>query len=127
MAFEECKASWLRATLLAHPDPYMPLALITDASTPAMGAVLQQYIQNAWQPLAYFSKKLNPAQQKYSAYNCKLLDIYEAVKHFRHMLEAHHYIIFTNHQTYHLRLPAETGKMLTKAIQSSRLHSAIHY
>jgi cleavage and polyadenylation specificity factor subunit 1 len=30
-AFEECKASLSRATLLAHPDPSAPLALITDA------------------------------------------------------------------------------------------------
>jgi hypothetical protein len=39
-AFEECKASLLRATLLAHPDPSAPLSLITDASTSAMAAVL---------------------------------------------------------------------------------------
>jgi hypothetical protein len=32
-----------------------------------MGAVLQQRVDNAWQHLAFFSKKLNPAQQKYSA------------------------------------------------------------
>jgi hypothetical protein len=32
-----------------------------------MGAVLQQRIHNSWQPLAFFSRKLNPAQQKYSA------------------------------------------------------------
>jgi cleavage and polyadenylation specificity factor subunit 1 len=36
-------------------------------------------------------KKLNPAQQKYSAYNRELLAIYKAVKHFRHMLEARHF------------------------------------
>jgi hypothetical protein len=39
-AFEECKASLSCATLLAHPDPSAPLALVTDASTTAMGAVL---------------------------------------------------------------------------------------
>jgi hypothetical protein len=64
-AFDECKENLLRATLLAHPDPSAPLALVTDASTSAMGAVLQQRVKNACQPLA-FSKKLNPAQQKYS-------------------------------------------------------------
>jgi hypothetical protein len=67
-----------------------PLALVIDASTSAMGAVLQ--------PLAFFSKKLNPAQQKYSAYDCELLASYEAVKHFRHMLEARQFIIFTDHK-----------------------------
>jgi hypothetical protein len=68
-AFEECKASLSRATLLAHTEPTAQLALVTDASTSAMGAVLQQRVDNAWQPLAFFSKKLNPAQQKYSGYD----------------------------------------------------------
>jgi hypothetical protein len=65
--FDDCKTSFSRATLLAHPDPSAPLALVTDASTSATGAVLQQRVQNAWQPLAFFSRKLSPAQQKYSA------------------------------------------------------------
>jgi hypothetical protein len=62
-AYEDCKASLSRATLLAHPDTSAPLALVTDASTSTMGAVLQQYVKNVWQPLAFFSKKLSPAQQ----------------------------------------------------------------
>jgi hypothetical protein len=52
-AFEECKARLSHANLLAHPDPSAPLALVTDASTSAMGAVLQQHVENAWQPLAF--------------------------------------------------------------------------
>jgi hypothetical protein len=42
-----------------------------------MGVVLQQRVDNAWQPLAFFSRKLNPTQQKYSAYDRELLAIYE--------------------------------------------------
>jgi hypothetical protein len=53
-AFEECKASLSRATLLAHPDPSAQLALVTDASTSAVGAVLQKRVKKAWQPLAFF-------------------------------------------------------------------------
>jgi hypothetical protein len=63
-----------------------------------MGAVLQQRVQNAWQPLLFFSKKLNPTQQKYSAYNRELLAIYEAIKHFRHMLEVRHFT-FADHKS----------------------------
>jgi cleavage and polyadenylation specificity factor subunit 1 len=59
--------------------------------------VLQQYARNVWQPLAFFSKKLSPAQQKYSAYDRELLWMYEAVKHFR-MLEARLFTIFTDHK-----------------------------
>jgi hypothetical protein len=52
-----------------------------------MGAVLQQRVKNVWRPLA-FSKKLNPAQNKYSAYDRELRAIYEAVKHLHHLLTA---------------------------------------
>ena len=45
-AFKECKASLSCATLLAHPDPSAPLALVTDASMSTMGAVLQQRVRN---------------------------------------------------------------------------------
>jgi cleavage and polyadenylation specificity factor subunit 1 len=44
------------------------------------------------------SLKLNPVQQKYSAYYRELLAIYEGIKHFRHMLEAHPFTIFTDHK-----------------------------
>jgi cleavage and polyadenylation specificity factor subunit 1 len=44
--FADCKKNLSHATLLAHPDPSAPLALITDASTSALGAVLQQRIHN---------------------------------------------------------------------------------
>jgi hypothetical protein len=88
---------------------------------------VRQRVKNAWQSLAFFSKKLNPAQQKYCAYDRGLLAIYKAVKHFRHILEARHFTIFTDHKPiYHLRLPAETGQMLTKAIQPSGFHTTIH-
>jgi cleavage and polyadenylation specificity factor subunit 1 len=63
-----------------------------------MGAVLQLQVEDVWQPLAFFSKKLNPAQQKYSAYDRELLAIYEAVKFFRHMLEARHFTIVTHYK-----------------------------
>jgi hypothetical protein len=63
-----------------------------------MGAVLQQRVNNTWQPLAFFSRKLNPAQHKYSAYDRESLAICEAVKHFRHMLEARHFVISTDHK-----------------------------
>jgi hypothetical protein len=41
-----------------------------------MGAMLQQRVKNAWQPLAFVFKKLNLTPQKYSAYDRELLAIY---------------------------------------------------
>jgi cleavage and polyadenylation specificity factor subunit 1 len=55
-------------------------------------------VQDVWQPLTFFSRKLSPAQQKYSAYDRELLAIYEAVRYFHHMLEAWHFTILMDHK-----------------------------
>jgi transposase InsO family protein len=97
-AFNESKSCLSNATLLAHPDSKAELALQTDASDIAIGAVLQQLKRGSWEPLAFFSKKLNPAQQKYSPYDRELLAIYEAIKYFRYMVEASSFTILTDHK-----------------------------
>jgi hypothetical protein len=81
-AFKDCTASLSRATLLAHPDPSAMLALFTDASDTAIGAALQQHAGDTWQPLAFYSHKLSPTQQKYSLYDREPLAVYEAIKYF---------------------------------------------
>ena len=83
---------------MAHPNSATPLTLVTDASTTAMDAVLQQRVQGVCKHLAFFSRKFRPAQQKYSAYDRELLAIYEAVRYFRHTLEAQHFTILTDHK-----------------------------
>jgi transposase InsO family protein len=97
-AFEDCKDSLCKATLLAHPDPKAKLALVTDASDQAIGAVLQQLVGEHWQPLAFFSRKLSLPQRKYSPYDRELLAIYESIRYFRHWLEASHFTIYTDHK-----------------------------
>jgi hypothetical protein len=75
-----------------------------------MGAVLQQHVKNAWLSLAFFFKTLNPSQQIYSAYDSELLAIYETVNHFRHTLEARHFIIFTDHKPITYVFQQKRGK-----------------
>lgn len=97
-AFKLCKENLVDATLLAHPNPMANLMLVTDASYVAIGAVLQQKINDVCQPLAFFSKKLTPAQRKYSPFDRELLAIYEAVKYFRFMVELKPFTIWTDHK-----------------------------
>nr|VZI45887.1 unnamed protein product [Spirometra erinaceieuropaei] len=75
-------AFYADATLLTHPAPEAPLSLMVDASSVAVGAVLQQHINDSTRPLAFFSKKLSPAETRYSTFSRELLAIYLAVKHF---------------------------------------------
>ena len=55
-----------------------------------------QFSQDQWEPIAFFSMKLNKAQQKWSTYDRELFSIYSAIKKFRHMLEGRNFRIYTD-------------------------------
>lgn len=97
-SFELCKESLAEATLLAHPDCEAPLGLFTDASGFSIGASLQQLVNNKWQPLGFFSRKLTPKQQDWPPYYRELYAVYGAIQHFRHNLEAQNFTIYTDHK-----------------------------
>ena len=64
-AFEEAKNALSQATLLHHPVPGARIALTTDASDTAIGAVLEQQVHGQWQPLAFYSRQLNKTEINY--------------------------------------------------------------
>ena len=97
-AFKKCKENLAETTLLSHPRPNSRLALMVDASDVAVGAALQQFNKGGWEPLAFFSRKLNTAEQGYSTYDRELLACYLSIKHFRYMLECRPFTIFTDHK-----------------------------
>ena len=80
-AFEQCKTSLAKATLLSHPSTEAETRLVTDASDFAMGASLEQYIDNISKSLAFFSRKFSSSQRNYSAYDRELTAIYESIKY----------------------------------------------
>ncbi|GBN27706.1 Transposon Tf2-6 polyprotein [Araneus ventricosus] len=82
LASESCKNSLAMSTLLVHPSPNARLSLICDASDRALGSVLSREKNGKWKPLAFFSRKLTLAEQRYSVYDRELLAIYVSVRHF---------------------------------------------
>jgi transposase InsO family protein len=108
-AFQEAKQMLCKAACLAHPDVGAELSLAVDASDSHIGAVLQQSSPFGPQPLAFFSRKLEPAQSRYSTFDRELLACYEAVKHFRWSLEGRPFYILTDHKplTYALAKAAD--------------------
>eukprot|EP00794_Sanderia_malayensis_P018523 gene18523-biopygen15608 len=97
-AFREIKSALTNATLLVHPSQESSYCLMVDASNVAVGRVLQQRIDNTWKPLGLFSKRLQPAEVKYSTFGRELLGIYLTIKHFRHCLEGREFYILTDHK-----------------------------
>lgn len=94
----QIKCLLVNATLLSFPIDNTIFNITTDASDVATGAVLQQYHNGIWEPLGFFSKKLSPAETRYSAFDKELLAIYLAIKHFRYFVEGRHFTIFTDHK-----------------------------
>ena len=99
LAFIESKQVLANATLLVHPDHSAPLNITCDASDFAIGGVLEQYIDNVWQPLSFFSKKLIPTETRYSAFERKLLAVYATIRHFMHNLEGRYFFVNTDHKS----------------------------
>ncbi|GFY54718.1 retrovirus-related Pol polyprotein from transposon 412 [Trichonephila inaurata madagascariensis] len=56
-----------------QPTTDADLALMTDASNFGLGASLNEITSDGFKPLGFFSKKLAPAQTKYSAFGRELL------------------------------------------------------
>ena len=86
------------ASLLVHPNPSASLNISCDASGFAVGGVLQQCVDNVWQPLSFFSKKLSPAETRYSAFYRELLAVYATIRHFRHKLKSRICFVNTDHK-----------------------------
>ncbi|CAB0040714.1 unnamed protein product [Trichogramma brassicae] len=97
-AFVRCRDSIATVTQLFHLRLSAPLRLFTDASETAVGACLNQWIDNAWHPLAFFSKKLSPKEASWPAYYRELLAVYTAGQHFWHALEDYIFKIYTDHK-----------------------------
>ena len=97
-AFTRAKRSIATAMTLAHPHPEGTLSITTDASDVAMGAVLQSHHNDSIRPLSFFSRKLQPAQQRYSTFDRELLAAHEAIRHFKHMVAGTSFILYTDHK-----------------------------
>ena len=97
-AFMATKEALAKASLLLYPDSEVPTCLMTDASDTAVGAVLQQYINDTWHPISFFSRKMTPAETRYSTFDRELLAVYLAIKHFRHFLEGRPFHVLTDHK-----------------------------
>jgi hypothetical protein len=98
-AFTSTKAALASATMLVNPRVGAELALTVDASDMAVGGALEQRgDQGKWEPLAFFSCKLDATQARYSGFDRELLAAHSAVRQFRYYLEGRKFAIFTDHK-----------------------------
>ncbi|SPC63495.1 uncharacterized protein UHOD_11281 [Ustilago sp. UG-2017b] len=101
-AFEQLRSAFGTDTILHHFDPIRPIIVETDASDFAVAAVLSQsFDQGTRHPIAFFSKKLDPAQLNYPIFDKEMFAIVAAFKHWRQYLEGAKFQVqvLTNHRS----------------------------
>jgi hypothetical protein len=93
-AFDKIKSVVCRKVLLSYPDFNKPFHIHTDASHYQLGAVISQDNR----PIAFYSRKLQPAQVRYTTTERELLSIIETLKEFRNILLGQRIVVHTDHQ-----------------------------
>ena len=93
--FEDLKIALTNNPILAAPDFSLPFILHTDASGRGIGGVLSQKIET---PTAFYSKKLNPAQKRYTATEKEALAAVKSIQDFATYLMGKKFTLYTNHK-----------------------------
>ena len=96
--FEYLKCELCGVPSLTLPTVQDNFLLQTDASGRGVGAVLSVVRDDTEYPVAYYSRKLKPREQKYSATELEGLAVIAAVQHFDTYLVSHPFTIETDHK-----------------------------
>ena len=98
-AFARLKKALTTAPVLIAPDWEKPFCCHTDASQTAVGGTLTQSDKSGNERVvAYFSKRLSPQEENYSANDRELLALVYLLKRFRCYLEGSTFDIITDNQ-----------------------------
>ena len=92
-SFETIKRAIATETLLNFPDFNKEFHIYTDASDYQLGAVIMQDNK----PLAFYSRKLNKHQKRYTTGEQELLSIVETLKEFHNILLGQQLVVHTDH------------------------------
>ena len=94
IAFDNIKTAVAKDVVLSYPDYSHGFEIYTDSYKFQRGALITQNNR----PLAFFSRKLNTVQQKYSVTKLALLTIVEPLNKFKHMLWGQTITVYMDHE-----------------------------
>ena len=98
-SFDTLKESLCTSLILRSPNFASEFILQTDASDRGIGPVLSQRDSNDIDhPIAYYSKKLLPREERYATVEKECLAIKMAIESFRVYLSGRHFTIETDHR-----------------------------
>jgi hypothetical protein len=100
-AYTRLKSQFDSASMLMHPNDAKPFFVETDASDFGIGGILSQINSvNVLQPIAFYSRQLNPAERNYTIYDKELIAVYACFQEWRHFLQGgqHPVTVFSDHK-----------------------------
>ena len=146
-AFNQLRQAFTEAPILRHFDPECHIRIETDASSYAIGGVLSQLTSDQvtldsesiltksdfgqWHLVAYFSRKMIPAETRYKTHDGELLAIVESFKTWRHYLEGykHEVLMLTdyNNLCQFMDMKRLSSRQVCWAQELFRYYFRIHY
>ena len=138
--FNRLWLAFTKAPILRHFDPECHIWIETNASGYAIGDVLSQLASGTspdgvvtktdlgqWHPVAFFSRKMIPAETRYETHDGELLAIVEAFKTWRHYLEGckHEVLVLTDHNN--LRRFMDTKGLSSRQVRWAQKPSQYHF
>ena len=145
IAFTQLRKASTEAPILQQFDPECHIWIETDASGYAISGVLSQLTSQVllnsgdiakskighWHPMAYFSRKMIPAETKYETHDGELLTIVKTFKTWRHYLKSckQEVLVLTNHNNLCRLMDTKSlsSRQVQWAQELSRYHFRIDY
>jgi hypothetical protein len=80
-------------------DPSRPSKVAPDASGVAVGGVLLQQHEELWHPVAYYSRKLSPTEQRYATRERECWAVKQCLVEWRHYLLGAAFTVISDHES----------------------------
>ncbi len=133
-AFTELRQVFVKAPILNYFNLERHIRIETDASGFAIGGILSQLTLDdlgRWHPVAFFFRKMIPAETLYETHDGELLAIVEAFKTWKYYLEGckHEVLVLTDHNNLQRFLDTKSlsSRQVRWASELSRYHFRIDY
>ena len=118
VAFNKLKEMLSSRPVLRLPDFTRQFVIRTDASNVGVGAVLLQRYEDTLHPVAYASKRLTPAQERYATIERERWAIIWYLQRFYVYVYGRHFVVQTDHQplTYLNSAKHSNGRLMRWAL-----------